>query len=136
MMRQIEFGFQYTVQGERIGEEWHQAVAEQAQLLEQILYQLHETVSDVQRSGVPQERQHARLCSVFEAAARVLTSRAQRHANLESQIATIRRDFSPSHPIPPGAENRLRVMEQVNATMHANLARARQRVDILRQATR
>lgn len=136
MMHQIQFGLQHTVQGEGVSEEWHNFVAEQARLLEQILYQLHATVTDVQQCGGTGERQSTRLNYVFEEASRVLTSRAQHHASLESQIATIRGSFSPANRIPAGAENRLRVMESVNATLHANIALARQRVDRLRQANR
>lgn len=136
MMQQIQFGLLHTVQGDRISEEWHSIVSEQATLLEQILYQLLITVSDVKSSDDPRERQRARLTPVFEEAARLLTSRARHHTALESKIATIRDSFSPSNCIPPGAANRLRMMEQVNATMHANLALARQRVDSLSQANR
>jgi len=134
MMHQIQFGLQHTVQGERISDEWHDIVAEQARLLEQILKQLHETVAELQHGPDPYERQRTRLNYVFEETARLLASRAQHHACLENQIATIRGSFRPANRIPPGAENRLRMMELVNATMHANLARARQRVDLLRQA--
>lgn len=136
MLQRNQFGLQHTAQGEGISEEWHDFVAEQARLLEQILYQLHATITDMQRCGGARERQSARLHYVLEEASRILTSRAQHHASLENQIATIRGSFSPANRIPPGAENRLRMMESVNATLHANLARARQRVDLLRQANR
>lgn len=134
MMHHIQFGLQHTVQGEQISDAWHDVVAEQAQLLEQILLQLHETVTELQHCSDARERQRARLHYVFDEAARLLTSRAQHHARLENQIATIRDSFGPANRIPPGAERRLRMMELVNATLHANLARARQRVERLRQA--
>jgi hypothetical protein len=134
MRHQIQFGLQHTVQGERISDAWHDVVAEQARLLEQILHQLHETLTELQHSSDAGKRQRTRLNYVFEEASRLLTSRAQHHASLENQIATIRGSFSPANRIPPGAEKRLRMMELVNATMHANLARARQQVALLRQA--
>lgn len=134
MMYQHQFGFQHAIEGERIGEEWQHVVSDQAKLLERILYQIFTTVSDIQKSGVPLEQQRNRLAPVFDEASRLLTSRAQHHASLESKIAKFRGSFGPSRPIPPGADNRLRIMEQVNATLHANLALARQRVTILREA--
>ena len=133
MMHQIQFGLQRTVQGEQIGDEWHDVVAEQALLLEQILHHLQESVTELTQDDDPHERQRHRLNYIFEEAARLLTSRAQHHASLENQIASIRDSFSCAHRIPPGAANRLRTMELVNATLHANLASARQRVDRLRQ---
>lgn len=134
MRHQIQFELQHTVQGERIGNEWHDVVAEQARLLEQILYQLHETVTGLRQERDARERQRHRLNYVFEETAQLLSSRARHHASLEKQIASIRGSFSPANRIPPGAEKRLRIMELVNATLHANLASARQRVDRLRQA--
>ena len=91
-------------------------------------------MAELRQEGDVRERQHHRLNYVFEEAARLLTSRAQHHASLENQIASIRGSFSPANRIPPGAENRLYAMELVNATLHANLASARQRVNRLRQA--
>ncbi len=128
------FGLQHAVQGEWITKEWHGVVAEQAQLLEQILYQLSDTVSDIRRSDAPRPEQTANLDLVFKEALRILMTRAQHHASVENKIAKIRESFDWTYPVPTGAEKRLWVMEQVNATLHANLSLARQQVDKLRQA--
>ena len=134
MMYQTRFGLQHAIQGEWITEEWHGVVAEQAQLLEQILCQLGETVSAIRHSDAPRPEQTAHLDFVFDQAQRTLLSKAQHHARVEQKIAKIRESFNWTYPVPSGAEKRLKVMEQVNATLHANLFLARQQVDKLRQA--
>ncbi len=128
-MYQTHFGFQHAVPEGPITQEWHGVVAEQAKLLEHILLQLHETVSDVRQSADSPNQQAASLQFVFEEASRILAARAQNHANLETQIATIRGYFSSPAAIPPGAAKRLHIMEQVNATLHANLSMARQQIE-------
>ncbi|MCZ6872256.1 MAG: hypothetical protein O7G88_01805 [bacterium] len=133
-MYQTNFGLQHAIQDEWITEEWHGVLAEQAQLLEQILYQVNETVSDIRHSDAPRPEQTANLEFVFEEALRILMTRSQHHACVENKIAKIRESFDSTYPVPIGAEKRLRVMEQVNATLHANLSLARQQVDKLRQA--
>ena len=134
MMSQTNFGLQYVVSDDGITQEWHDVIAEQAQLLQQILSHLSETVTDVRHQDASGAEQTANLDLLFEEALRLLTSRAQHHASVEHKIAKIRESFDGTHPVPSGAEKRLRVMEQVNATLHANLSRARQQVDKLRQA--
>ena len=134
MIRQIQFGLQHAIQSEQVGKEWQHVIAEQARLLERILHQVVTTVSDIQKSGDALEQRRHRLAPVFEEASRLLAARAQHHARLESKIAGVRGCLGPSRSIPPGADRRLRIMEQVNATLHANLALARQRVAVLREA--
>jgi hypothetical protein len=124
-VNQSEFGLQHDLPGAGISNAWRTIVANQARALEGILRRLRDAAVLTQRLTGDPQRQYAVFRELAAEAEQFFAEEAWQNVELEQDIAAFKREFHHRLEFSSEATRRLRAMEQVNETLHANLAAAR-----------
>lgn len=121
----MDFHLRHDITGHALPDEWGTLLATQAHVLETLLTRVAETVTAVNARPDQWEEKTHRLSHLLIQAEQLLTTLAQHYIGLERETAAFQPAGTEVWTLSPESTERLHVIDQVTAALHANLTAAR-----------